>query len=108
MSESTPNASREFDIVDELVLSDSQVVPVLFHAKRQKILRQLIEGEWKIIDLKQKLGMNPGTIKRHLDALRAVGLVAEPRIITNEYGIKEKYYHATARHFRIELEWPEE
>ncbi|GAH00782.1 unnamed protein product, partial [marine sediment metagenome] len=43
---------------------------------------------------------------RHLDDLRGKKLVAEPRIVINKYGIKEKYYHTTAKRFIVHLEWP--
>lgn len=90
----------------EKKISDPDVVSVLFHKKKQMILRILIHEEKNIMDLKKELKMNPGTIKRHLDDLRGKKLVAEPRIVINKYGIKEKYYHTTAKRFIVHLEWP--
>lgn len=94
------------NLLPEMKISDPDVVSVLFHEKKQDILRLLIHGEKNIMDLKKELKMNPGTIKRHLDDLRVKELVAEPRIVINKYGIKEKYYHATAKRFIVHLEWP--
>ncbi|MHA1731255.1 MAG: ArsR family transcriptional regulator [Promethearchaeota archaeon] len=79
---------------------------MLFHGQRSAILKALLAGEKKIIDLKKELKMNPGTIKRHLVKLVEVGLVEKPREVTNEYGIREKYYRTTARRFEVRLEWP--
>lgn len=90
----------------EKKISDPDVVSVLFHEKKQMILRILIHEEKNIMDLKKELKMNPGTIKRHLDDLRGKKLVTEPRIVINKYGIKEKYYHTTAKRFIVHLEWP--
>ena len=94
------------NLLPEMKISDPEVVSVLFHEKKQAILRLLMLGEKNIMDLKKELKMNPGTIKRHLDDLLAKNLVAKPRIIINKYGIKEKYYHAMAKRFIIHVEWP--
>ncbi len=93
-------------LLPEIKISDPEVVSVLFHKKKQAILKLLMRGEKNIMDLKKELKMNPGTIKRHLDDLRVKELVAEPRIVINKYGIKEKYYHATAKRFIVHVEWP--
>lgn len=93
-------------LLPEIKISDPEVVSVLFHEKKQSILKLLMRGEKNIMDLKKELKMNPGTIKRHLDDLRVKELVAEPRIVINKYGIKEKYYHATAKRFIVHVEWP--
>lgn len=103
-----PLACREQHRHDSLIFHDPVVVKVLYHPTKQRILRHLLAREMKIIDLKKALKMNPGTIKRHIDDLCACGLIERSRVNTNQYGIKEKYYRATANHFVVHLEWPAE
>ncbi len=108
MNKKKPSLQIDFkkEILLEKKISDPDVVSVLFHEKKQVILRALMYEEKNIMDLRRELKMNPGTIKRHLDDLRAKKLVAEPRVVINKYGIKEKYYRAMARRFIVHLEWP--
>ncbi|MFW9995554.1 MAG: ArsR family transcriptional regulator, partial [Candidatus Odinarchaeota archaeon] len=70
------------------------------------ILKLLIEQEMNIISLKKAINLNPGTIKRHLTTLVQKGLVAQSRVETNIYGIKMKFYRATAKQFVISIKWP--
>ena len=60
------------------------------------------------MDLKNATGENPGTVKRHLDDLVDKKLIVQTRIEKNIYGIKVKYYRATARQFVFNIKWPEE
>jgi predicted transcriptional regulator len=78
----------------------------LLHKDKNLIIRNLIEEEKKIIELKTLCKINPGTIKRHLDNLIELGLVSNPRININAKNIKEKYYRAVAKKFIIHIEIP--
>jgi len=90
----------------EKKITDPNAVPILFHEKKQLILKLLIEKEMTIIDIKNAIKMNPGTIKRHIKDLVENKLVKQSRIETNKYGIKMKYYRATAKRFIFNIEWP--
>ncbi len=90
----------------EKTITDPDSVPILFHEKKQEILKLLIKNEMTIIDLKNALKMNPGTIKRHLNDLLEKGLVIQSRTETNKFGITMKYYRATAKSFVFDIRWP--
>ncbi|MHA1168409.1 MAG: winged helix-turn-helix domain-containing protein [Candidatus Hodarchaeales archaeon] len=90
----------------EKVITEPATVPVLFHEKKQSILKLLIDTEMTIIDLKKATNLNPGTIKRHLTDLVSKGLVRQSNIKINKFGVKMKFYRATARQFTINLSWP--
>ncbi len=94
------------EIKDDLIVTDARVIPVLFHEKRESIMKLLIENPRNIIDLSKVTKMNPGTIKRHVDLLVQHGLAILSAIDTNEYGIKLKYYRSTARKFTFSFTWP--
>ncbi len=93
--------------LDQKVITNPAVVPVLFHAEKQQILGMLIQSEYTIQELSIALKLNPGTVKRHITDLRENNLVVQTRTAVNEYGIKLKYYRATAKLFVVNLAWPE-
>ena len=93
-------------IENEKEVVDPDTIPVLFHEKKQEILKLLIQKEMTIIDLKKTTKMNPGTIKRHLNDLIDKSLVFQSRIEINKYGIKMKFYRATAKKYSIHISWP--
>ena len=93
-------------IEEERVISDPSAVSVLFHDKKQEILKLLINSDLNIREIENKTGLNPGTIKRHLDDLLEKDLVFQSQTIKNEYGFTLKYYRATAKNFKVELKWP--
>ncbi|MFW9997310.1 MAG: winged helix-turn-helix domain-containing protein [Candidatus Odinarchaeota archaeon] len=93
-------------IAMEKVIVNPKTVPVLFHENKQKLLILLIEKEMNIIDLKNATNLNPGTIKRHLTDLVEQELVKQTRIETNNYGVKMKFYRATAKQFIVTMKWP--
>ncbi len=101
-----PETDEIVDIPKVKIISDPAAVPVLFHIKKQLILKLLLEKELNIMELKQETNLNPGTIKRYLDDLVANDLVFQARTIQNEYGFFLKYYRATAKSFIIHIEWP--
>lgn len=106
MEENDISQDKEEQILNEKEITDPNTVPILFHEKKQMILKLLIEKEMTIIDLKNSIKMNPGTIKRHLEDLMEKNLVNQSRIKINKFGITMKYYRATAKHFIIKIEWP--
>jgi DNA-binding transcriptional ArsR family regulator len=92
--------------LDQLVITDPSVVPILFHEEKQRVLGMLIQAEHTIQELSTSLKINPGTIKRHITDLTDCYLVVQTRTEINEYGIKLKYYRATAKRFIVNLSWP--
>ena len=90
-------------IILEKLITDHEVVPILFHPQKQKILEFLLEKEMTIIDLKKATNLNPGTIKRHLTDLVKKGLAKQARTEINKYSITMKYYRATAKQFIIKI-----
>lgn len=89
----------EFIPVLEKKVTAMDAISSLIHEKKRQILETLIPREMKVIELVKQLGINPGTIKRHIDEMIAQGLVTLPRIVINALNVKEKYYRATARRF---------
>lgn len=93
-------------IQDEMLITDPEAVPVLFHPKKKEILTFLISKNMTIIDLKHATGLNPGTIKRHLTDLLNHNLVFISHEKVNEFSIVMKYYRASAKTFQVKIEWP--
>ena len=93
-------------ILDQKIITEPEAVPILFHSTKQKILEILIEREMTIIDLKRSLGLNPGTIKRHLDDLIEAGLVVQVRTMENKYKVVMRFFRSTAKCFIVNLRWP--
>jgi len=90
----------------EKVITDANTLPVLFHEKKQTLLKILIDQEMNIIDLKNITGLNPGTIKRHLTDLLEKELIRIVRTEQNIYGVTMKFYRATAKQFVVNIRWP--
>ncbi len=93
-------------IIEELLITDPTVVPILFHEKKAMILKLLIKKEMTIIDIKNTTGLNPGTIKRHLNDLLKYNLVFIAKKEINDYSIIMKFYRAKAKSYRFEITWP--
>lgn len=89
-------------------ITDFRAIPLLFHKKKKKILEVLMKEELHILGLKERTGMNPGTIRRHLDDLIEFDLVQRTRTTESEYGQKIKLYRATGVKFVVDIhfEWP--
>ena len=100
---------ERYQIVDLKTISDPEILQILAHEKNQLLLNLLIEQEMTIIDMKNETNLNPGTIKRHLNKLIEKGLIFQSRIETNKYGIRMKFYRATAEQFEISIvyRWPD-
>ncbi len=92
--------------MDEIVLTDPAVAPILFHKQKQQILGLLINQEMNIIDLKHATGENPGSIKRHLTDLLDAGLIAATRQEMSQNGILMRFYRARARSYFLQVRWP--
>lgn len=97
--------SDEFQIKDIITISNPSAVPIVFHEKKGAILKLLIEKEMTIIDLKHVTGMNPGTIKRHLNDLLEYGLIQISRTQISEHSIVMKYYRAVAKEIEFDIKW---
>ena len=98
---------EKIDLQDEINIYDYSVVSVLFHDKKQEILKLLIDKELTIIEISKKLdGLNPGTVKRHLTDLENANLINISREEKNEFGINMKYYRAVAKKFNVNLSFP--
>ncbi|NVM01988.1 MAG: winged helix-turn-helix transcriptional regulator [Candidatus Helarchaeota archaeon] len=106
MESNEKSVVKDKQIENEMLITDPSTVPVLFHEKKQMILKLLIDKEMTIIDLKNETKMNPGTIKRHLENLIEKNLVIQSRTAKSEHGITMKYYRATANQFNVKLLWP--
>jgi len=107
MSKNTSiNKSENQEIQDELIITDSSLVLIVLHDKKKLILEHLLEKEMTIQDLSQTIGLNPGTIKRHLKNLLENKLIFSPRFTFNDYNIKMTYYRAVARSFKISIQIP--
>jgi hypothetical protein len=93
-------------ILEEKTISNPDAIPILFHAQKQQVLKLLMEKPMTIIDIKNKIDLNPGTIKRHIDDLVQYELAIPSHTEINEYGITMKYYRASARKYIISIRWP--
>ncbi len=106
MNESEETEGKKIAFIqDEMQITNPDAVPILFHPKKEEILKLLISKEMTIIDLKHATGMNPGTVKRHLTDLLENHLVFISREKVNEFSIVMKYYRASAKSFQISIKW---
>lgn len=106
MSAKDKNKNNITQIKEEIILTNPVAVSVVFHEKKSQILKLLIEKEMTIIDLKHATGLNPGTIKRHLDDLLKCNLISISKEQLSEYSIVMKYYRAVAMKYRFNIVWP--
>jgi hypothetical protein len=93
-------------IQEEITISNPLAIPILFHEKKGMILKLLIEKEMTIIDLKLETGLNPGTIKRHIDDLLQYDLVFISRTQISEQSVVMKFYRAKAKKYNFDIKWP--
>ena len=89
-----------------LNLQNPDVIGILNHGVKQKILNILVREETSLKKIAEELDTNPGTIKRHLTDLLNAHLIIQTYIETNQFNFKIKYYRATARKFRVAYIWP--
>ena len=102
------NNMTKFQPLLEKTFTQPDVVPSLFHEKRQEILSILIDKEMTVYELKNTLNMNPGVVKRHIDNLLQHGLIKQTHQEQNRMGMTLKYYRAVATKFIVKLEWKKE
>lgn len=102
------NPSKNQLPAGEQIITNPEVVVQVMHAKKQLILQQLFNEALTIQDLRKKIGMNPGTIKRHLDELMAYNLIYIEREERNNYNILMKFYRTTAKKFIINFTLPDD
>ena len=93
-------------IEEEITITDPAAVPIIFHQKKEEILKLLIKNDMTIIDLKHKTSMNPGTIKRHILDLLQHNLIFISKEQLSEFGVVMKFYRAVAKKVKFKLEWP--
>jgi len=100
------NSPNSFFQQDEMIIKNIEVISILKHEKKKKILELLLHKEKTIMELSTETKWNPGTVKRHLIDLVLHKLVSPSHIIINEYHIKLKYYRATAKQYKFQYIWP--
>ena len=91
----------------KMIITDPEVVKCFIHEKQVKILETLLDESKTIMELSTELEWNPGTVKRHLEALIDAQLVTISHKIKNKFNITMKYYRATANYYTFEWSWPE-
>ena len=106
MSQKDKRKEEKLQPREEITLTDPSAVAIVFHEKKGQILKLLIKKEMTIIDLKHATGMNPGTVKRHLDDLLQHDLILISKEQLSEYSIMMKFYRAVAKKFLFKIEWP--
>jgi DNA-binding transcriptional ArsR family regulator len=92
-------------VKDVITIKDPSAVPIVFHEKKATILKLLIEKEMTIIDLKHATGLNPGTIKRHLNDLLEHGIIQLSRTEISDHSIVMKFYRAVAKEIKFDIKW---
>ena len=105
-SESSPIDFKESKIKDNIVITDPETVPIIFHKQKNEILKHLIKKDLTIANLKQLTELNPGTIKRHIDDLESKGLIFLSQQHQNRFGFNMKFYRAVAKEFIINIKFP--
>ncbi len=92
----------------ECIITDPAVVVQVMHTKKQLILQEIFHEALTIQELRKRTGLNPGTIKRHLDDLILHQLVFVEREERNTYNILMKFYRTTAEKFIINFQLPDD
>ena len=92
--------------METLEIHEPDRIVLILHEKKMKILKSILNEGKTIQQIKKTTGINPGTIKRHLDALKSEGLVFIESKKLNDYNILMKFYRAIAKKFEISTEIP--
>lgn len=93
-----------FQIQEEYIVSDPEMISCLVHDKKQEILRFLIKQDYTIRELSRDANINPGTVKRHMLDLEQLGFIQFVRQEKNKYGIFLKFYRSISKKFIIQFE----
>ncbi len=103
------NQSKIFFIPEETKeITDPALIMQVMHSNKQRILKEIFQQGRTIQELKNLTGMNPGTVKRHLDELMKYSLVDVERTDRNEYKILMKFYRTVAKNFEIHFTLPKD
>jgi DNA-binding transcriptional ArsR family regulator len=84
----------------ERTLTTEEEIAAYLHRTRMAVLDALRDGPATVTQVATRLGVHPANLTRHVRALERAGLIAlvEKRDTGRNL---EKYYAATARHFRV-------
>lgn len=104
MLENSIDSQKNKKIEDIRIIANPNEILVVLHDQKMRILIELQKSMKNIQDLVDSTGLNPGTIKRHLDELINYGFVFVADIKKNDYKMTMKYYQATAKSFEIKYE----
>ncbi len=115
-SKTKPEVSGEEISIEESAQSQVGVLEIthpaaiseFLHDKKTQLLEILIESEKTIRELSEEMDLNPGSVKRYLDSLLKNDLVFQTKITQNQWGIRLKYYLASAKKYTIKMTFPEE
>ena len=106
MAQNSDNQGNASFPKNELILTDPQIIRIVLHNQKLLILNQLFTEMRNIKQLKKITGLNPGTIKRHLDDLLVHQLVKIVSSQKTNYNITMKFYQAVAKKFMIIYQVP--
>ena len=101
-----PSQMKKFEPVEEIILTNPEIIPIITHEKKKHILELLLSHEMTIMEISTATEWNPGTVKRHLEDLLSAKVVIVAREEFNQKKILLKYYRASAKHYRFHFEWP--
>lgn len=93
-------------MIEEITISDPEVLSLFKSEGKQSILKMLIQREMNIYDLTTLLKLNPGTVKRHLDQLLEYKLIEQTKEEENSWGVRMKFYRSVAKSFIVYFKWP--
>lgn len=99
---SSENALPDYELREELDVSDPAELRALAHPTRAMILDLLLERAATVSDLASALAQPRSSVAHHVNVLAEVGLLQVVRT-RRVKAIDERYYGRTARLFRIGL-----
>ena len=98
---------NEYKPIPEYNISNPQCLKHFTHEKKMAVLKALLNDPKTIMELSNELGLNPGTVKRHLEDLIKDNLVQFSHVVKNKFNITMKFYRATAIRYHFEWDWPD-
>ncbi|MCP4762431.1 MAG: winged helix-turn-helix transcriptional regulator [archaeon] len=99
-----PSLRKPITVKKVMELTDPGLILIILHEKRMKILKLLLDEAKTIQDLRKATGINPGTVKRHIEELRDHGIIFIDKVEYNDYNVKMNFYRAIAKSFLIKIE----
>ena len=88
------------------IIQDPGIIKIFDHDRMKEILNLVYENDLTIMEISEKMDINPGSIKRYIDKLVAAKLIMPSKIEMNKYHIKLKYYRISALNFEFVWQWP--